>query len=69
MDERRVSFEFGPKNTVTLKAEETGIPEEIYRQIDSVAREFYYSDGRRTFNSLLSNFSFILDSPLKGKIN
>lgn len=69
VDERRVSFEFGPKNTVTLKAEETGIPEEIYRQIDSVAREFYYSDGRRTFNSLLSNFSFILDSPLKGKIN
>lgn len=70
INERRICLEFGAKNSVTLRGSSVTSSDEIYDEIGDIAAEYLQSDEMyKPLSSLTSNFSFILNSPLKGKIN
>ncbi len=70
INERRICLEFGAKNSVTLRASSVASSEELCDEIGDIAAEYLQSDEMyKPLSSLTSNFSFILNSPLKGKIN
>lgn len=70
INERRIILEFGLKKNVTMLSESTTATRMLGDELGNIAAEFFESEGiSKPLNSLVSNFSYIINSPIKGKIN